>query len=180
MKITLREWVGKMPATFDMIGIIDDWEKCHHGYLPVAEAVEKFGDMIVEGSAYGGELSRYTKPNGKHPTAWDLWIDIPGMHLGSISSDRLTIPNARYDKDLKVSYVMFKGKKSGENITVVRNGNDPYEVYFRSTGFIEYVTDCGKNPHYVWHGKKLAGDTEAVIWILRDEVWEHYDKEEWK
>ena len=176
MKITLREWVGKMPA-FDMIGIIDDWEKRHHGFLPVDEAVEKFGDMIVEGSAYDGELSRYTKPDGKHPTAWDLWIDIPGMHLGYISGDRLTIPGDEYhDKELNVRYVIFKGKRSGKNITVVQNGNGPYEIYVDSTGYIEYVTDCGKNPHYVWHGKKLIAEDQAAIWALRDEVWEVYGK----
>lgn len=179
--MTLREWVAGALAPFDMIGIIDDWEKHDHGFLPVDEAVEKFGDCIVEGSAYDGELSRYTKPDGKHPTAWDVWIDIPGMHLGYISGDRLTIPGDEYhDKELNVRYVIFKGKRSGKNITVVQNGDGPYDIYVDSPDYIVYVTDCGKNPHYEWRGKKLTAGSQAAIWALRDEVWEHYDKEDWK
>ena len=175
--MNLRDWVARNNnGTFEMIGIIDDWEKCHHGYLSIDDAVKKFGDFNVEGSCYDGLLSRYTKDDGSHPSAWSLWIDIPGMHIGYTSGDRLTIPDARYDEKLKVKYVMFKGKKSGRNIAVVRNGNEPYEIYIDSGRFIEYVTDCGKNPHYVWHGRKLTGESDAIIWALRDEVWEHYGR----
>lgn len=174
---TLREWVAQNNnGTFDMIGIIDDWEKSHHGYLPIDEAVNRFGDFNVEGSCYDGLLSRYTKKDGSHPVAWSLWVYIPGMHLGYSSGDRLTIPNAKYDKELDVGYVMFKGKKSGRDIAVVHNGSGPYDIYIDSGKYIEYVTDCGKDPHYVWHGKKLTGDSQAVIWALRDEVWERYGK----
>ena len=156
MKKTLREWAEGLDGY--TLYIIDDWEKRGHGDLPVEEAVEKYGDCMVEGSYTSGSFKI------------DVWIDIPGMHIGYISGDRLTIPGAHYDEKLKVQYAIFKGKRSGRNITVVRNGDGPYEIYVDSTGWIEYVTDCGKNPHYVWHGKKLTAESQAAIWALRDEV----------
>jgi hypothetical protein len=173
--MTLRDWVAKNGhLNLDLIGIIDDWEKSHHGFLPVDKALEKYGDCVIEYAVYDGEIARYKK-DGKAPTAWDVWLDIPGMHIGYGGGDRLTIPGAHHDEKLGVSYVIFKGKRSGKNITVVRNGNGPCEIYVDSSPYIEYVTDCGKNPHYVWHGKKLSGDMEAAIWALRDEVWDHYE-----
>lgn len=72
--------------------IIDAWSKKYLGNLPYAEAIEKYGDCKVEG-AYTSRSCELPDANGKTPS-WeiDVWIWIPGKHLGYANENPVTIP----------------------------------------------------------------------------------------
>lgn len=102
--------------------IIDNWTKQIIETLHWKEAFDKYGDCIVRGAftkgfCKSGDEDRFFSV--------DVWIDIPGMKLGYANGERYTLPSNNPDE------ASFIGRKTGQLITVTRNGKDDYEVWFR-------------------------------------------------
>lgn len=121
--------------------IIDDWT---HGYveeLPYDKAVEKYGDREV--------TSSYTE--AWVGTGWEtsVWVDIPGMKLCGYGNRRLNIRNQNGNE------ATFRGRKSGQLITVTEYGEDDYSAW--------------------WHDSEDSPETEGysvrgTMWQIMDEM----------
>ena len=106
-------------------GIIDAWTKKRIEDIPWQKAFEKYGECLIE-SAFTTGFSKVRNPSGTKPSfKADVWIDIPGMKLGYMCGERYTIPSNNPDE------ATFVGKKTGQLITVTRNGKDDYEAWWR-------------------------------------------------
>lgn len=127
----LRDFTGT--AVFE---IIDDWTHQHVATLPYSEAVEKYGDCEV--------VSSYTE--GWQEDGWrtSVWLDIPGMYLSGYNNERLTIYDQHGDE------ATFRGRKSGQLITVTKYGEDDYSAW--------------------WHDSENSSETEG--YSVRGTMWD--------
>lgn len=121
--------------------IIDDWTHQHIATLNYEDAVEKYSDCEVWNS--------YTE--GWADTGWrtSVWVDIPGMKLCGYGNKRLNIYDRNGDE------ATFRGKKSGQLITVTKYGKDDYSAW--------------------WHDSENSAETEGysvrgTMWQIMDEM----------
>ena len=103
-------------------GIIDNWTKQRIETLSWKDAFEKYGDCIVRGAFTTGFCT--SGDEGRFFSV-DVWIDISGMKLCYMNGERYTLPSNNPDE------ATFIGKKTGQLITVTRNGKDDYEAWWR-------------------------------------------------
>lgn len=99
--------------------IIDNWTHQRIAMLNYEDAVEKYGDCEVWGS--------YTEAWVKYGWRTAIWIDIPGMKLCGYGNKRLNIYDRNGDE------ATFRGKKSGQLITVTKYGKDDYSAWWHDS-----------------------------------------------
>ena len=124
-----------------LVRIIDNYTAQHLETLDFADAVEKYGECEIFGS--------YTEGfhNGGFKTS--VWINIPGMKLCGFGNVRINIRWQTGDE------ATFRGKKSGQLITVTRYGNNDYSAW--------------------WHDSESSSETEGysvrgTMWQIMDEM----------
>ena len=125
----------------EIFEIFDDWTHQHIATLSYKDAVEKYGDCDVCGS--------YTEGWVKNGWRTSVWIDIPGIKLSGYGNKRLNIYNRKGDE------ATFRGKKSGQLITVTKYGEDDYSAW--------------------WHDDEKDNETEGysvrgTMWQIMDEM----------
>lgn len=100
----------------EVFDIIDDWTHQHLATLKREEAIEKYGECEVRGN--------YTEAWVEYGWRTSVWLDIPGMKLSGYGNVRLNI----YDRN--GNEATFRGKKSGQLITVTKYGEDDYSAWW--------------------------------------------------
>ena len=103
----------------EVFEIIDDWTHRHIATLNRDDAIAKYGDCYVSGT--------YTEAWVKHGWRTSVWIDIPGMALSGYDNARLNI----YDQ--KGNEATYRGRKSGQLITVTKHGENDYSAWWHDS-----------------------------------------------
>lgn len=102
----------------EVFEIIDDWTHQHIATLEYDDAIAKYGDCYVFGA--------YTEAWVEYGWRTSVWIDIPGMKLCGSGNQRLNIYDRNSDE------ATFRGKKTGQMITVTKYGKDDYSAWWHS------------------------------------------------
>lgn len=103
----------------EIFEIIDDWTHQHIATLEYDDAVKKYGDCEV--------WSSYTEAWVEYGWRTSVWLDIPGMKLCGYDNKKLNIYD-RHDDE-----ATFRGKKSGQLITVTKYGFNDYSAWWHDS-----------------------------------------------
>lgn len=125
----------------EVFEIIDDWTHQHIATLKYDDAIEKYGECEVEGT--------YTEAWVEYGWRTSVWLNIPGMKLCGSGNQRLNIYDRNGDE------ATFRGKKTGQLITVTKYGEDDYSAW--------------------WHDSENSAETEGcsvrgTMWQIMDEM----------
>ena len=151
----MKKWKLKEFMNSGEFEIIDDWNHQYVETLNRTEALAKYGECDVWGS-YTSASSKVPDGNGKVPS-WktDVWVDIPGMKIGSWNDTNLHLRFIGDDNE-----ATFIGKQSGMLITVYKLGKDDYCAWWREESERDMDT----------RGFSVRGTAKQIIEELEAEV----------